>query len=72
MKKILFPVLVAIILFSACTRTDDGPGKLVIKVTDDPFNISFVESATVKISKVEIRKLIISKVQIRSFKTEGS
>lgn len=56
MKKILFPVLVAIILFSACTRTDDGPGKLVIKITDDPFNISYVESATVKISKVEIRK----------------
>lgn len=56
MKKLFFPILFAIIVFSGCTRTDDGAGKLVIKVTDDPFNISYVESATVKISKVEIRK----------------
>jgi hypothetical protein len=56
MKKIFFPILIAAILFSGCTRTVDGPGKLVIKVTDDPFNIDFVESATVMITKVEIRR----------------
>lgn len=41
---------------SACTKTNDSSGKLVVKITDDPFNISYVESATVTITKIEIRK----------------
>ncbi len=56
MKKIFFTLLTAAFLFSGCTKTIEGPGRLVVKVTDDPFNISFVESATVTITKVEIRK----------------
>ena len=47
-----------IILMSACTKTETSDtGRLVVKVTDDPFNISYVESATVTITKIEIRKI---------------
>lgn len=56
MRKIFFTILTAVFILSGCTKTTNGPGKLVVKVTDDPFNISFVESATVTITKVEIRK----------------
>lgn len=58
MKKLLFTILAAAILFSGCTKTNttDGPGRLSVKITDDPFNISYVESATVTITKIEIRK----------------
>jgi len=61
MKKLIFNVLiVATLLFSgSCDTTDhiDGTnGKLIIKITDDPFNISYIESASVTITKVEIRK----------------
>jgi hypothetical protein len=62
MKKLLFPFLVAAIAFSGCTKYSDSSrnsetqGRLSIKVTDDPFNISYVESATITISKIEIRK----------------
>jgi hypothetical protein len=56
MRNILLTTLAALLIFSGCTRTVDSPGKLVIKVTDDPFNISFVESATITVTKVEIRK----------------
>lgn len=56
MKKLIFLISVAMILFSGCTKTADGPGKMVVKVTDDPFNINFVESATITINKIEIRK----------------
>jgi hypothetical protein len=56
MKKLLF--ILSVIIFSACTKNNnDGPGKLSVKITDDPFNISFVESATVTINKVEVRKV---------------
>jgi hypothetical protein len=43
---------------SGCTKTRDvqGTGKLVVKLTDDPFNITYVESATVTITKIEVRK----------------
>ncbi len=34
----------------------DGKSRLVVKVTDDPFDISYIESATVTITKVEIRR----------------
>jgi hypothetical protein len=56
MKKLIFLISAAVIMFSGCNKTADGPGKLVVKVTDDPFNISFVESATLTINKIEIRK----------------
>jgi hypothetical protein len=57
MKKIIFSIIAAALMFSACTKeTNTGSGRIVVKVTDDPFNISFVESATVTITKVEIRQ----------------
>ncbi len=56
MKKLLFTFFAAAIIMSACTKTNDSSGKLVVKITDDPFNISYVESATVTITKIEIRK----------------
>jgi hypothetical protein len=55
MKKLII-LISAIFIFSSCTKTTEGPGKMVIKITDDPFNISFVESATITINKIEIRK----------------
>jgi hypothetical protein len=43
------------LIFTGCSK-DNGNGRLVIKVTDAPFPISYIESATVTIIKVEIRK----------------
>jgi hypothetical protein len=63
MKRIVIIVLTATFLLGmgACNEiskgTGDGDGKLVIKVTDDPFDISKIESATVTITRVEIRKV---------------
>lgn len=60
MKKIIFTIFAAVIILSGCNKTDgpgtNGPGKLVLKITDDPFNINYVESATIMINKIEIRK----------------
>ena len=56
MKKLIFTILATVFAISSCTKTADGPGKLVVKVTDDPFNINYVESATITINKIEIRK----------------
>jgi hypothetical protein len=61
MKKILSLLLTAvfILLVYGCNKTPDvntGMGKLSIKITDDPFDIEMVESATVTINKVEVRK----------------
>ena len=58
MKKLLFPFFTAMlaIMLSGCTKSTDGPGRLVVKVTDAPFPINMVESATVTITKVELRK----------------
>ena len=59
MKKLIFTILAAAILLSGCNKTETtsgGPGRLSVKITDDPFNISYIESATVTITKVEIRK----------------
>ena len=56
MKKLIFMLLAALLTFSGCTKTTNGPGKLIVKVTDDPFNINYVESATIIINKIEIRK----------------
>lgn len=38
-------------------NSGEGDGRVVIKVTDDPFDISKIESATVTITKVEIKKV---------------
>jgi len=59
MKKILFTILSAAVLMSGCNKTETttgGPGRISVKITDDPFNINSVESATVTITKIEIRK----------------
>jgi hypothetical protein len=58
MKKLLFVIFAATVLLSGCNKTEitGGPGMLSVKITDDPLNISSVESATVTISKIEIRK----------------
>jgi hypothetical protein len=60
MKKTAYITLAAaLILFAgSCDRngSNDSQGRLVIKVTDDPFDINNIESATVKITKVEIKK----------------
>jgi hypothetical protein len=48
-----------LLFFGACNEvpSGDGQGRLVIKVTDDPFDINRIESATVTITKVEIKKV---------------
>jgi uncharacterized repeat protein (TIGR02059 family) len=62
MKKVLFLIFAIAVLLPGCSKTEkdpginNGPGKLSVKITDDPFDISFVESATVTITKIEIRK----------------
>jgi len=60
MKKIIFITLsVALLGFiTGCNKTSEesGTGQLAIKVTDAPFPIDMVESASVTITKVEIRK----------------
>ena len=63
MKKILFTILAAafVVMLSGCNEMfnndqADGKSRLVIKITDDPFDISYIESATVTITKVEIRR----------------
>jgi len=38
-------------------NSGEGDGRVVIKITDGPFDISAIESATVTITKVEIKKL---------------
>jgi hypothetical protein len=57
MKKIFAGILAAafVMIFTGCSK-DNGYGRLVINMTDAPFPIDLVESATVTITKVEIRK----------------
>jgi hypothetical protein len=60
MKKLIFSILsIALIGFiTGCNKSSEesGIGQLAIKVTDAPFPIDRVESASVTITKVEIRK----------------
>jgi hypothetical protein len=60
MKKLFFTFLTATVLIfiSACNKTFNSAetGRLLIKVTDAPFPIDLIESATVTITKVEIRR----------------
>lgn len=58
MKKLFLSIIVlaSIAFFASCNKTNsDGPGRLVVNVTDAPFPIGDIESATVTITKVEIR-----------------
>jgi len=68
--KLLFGIIaaLAIVFFAGCTDMDkdndqqnlansDQLGHLVIKLTDAPFPFDMIESATVNITKVEIRKV---------------
>ena len=62
MKRIVFILTAASFLIGmgACSETrnpGDGDGRVVIKVTDAPFDISSIESATVTITRVEIKKV---------------
>jgi len=59
MKKLLFAFLAAalVIIFTGCSKINDSNGHLVVKITDAPFPINLIESATVTITKVEIRKV---------------
>lgn len=62
MKKTVSILLTAAFLLGmgACNEisnnSGDGDGRVVIKITDDPFDISYIESATVTITRVEIKK----------------
>jgi hypothetical protein len=57
MKKLLIGLMATIFVMflSGCTK-DSSNGRLIVKVTDAPFPVNLVESATVTITKVEIRK----------------
>lgn len=50
---------ILLLVAGACNmvNTSDGPGRLVVKITDDPFDISNIESATVTITKIQIKKV---------------
>jgi uncharacterized repeat protein (TIGR02059 family) len=59
MKKILFVIIASALFIAGCKKsetTTGGPGRLSVKITDAPFDINTVESATVTITKIEIRK----------------
>ena len=62
MKKIQFILLIAIsysmLLLNGCQKDNnaEGTGHLIIKVTDAPFPIEYVEEALVRIIKVEVRE----------------
>ncbi len=61
MRKIFSVFVAAVFILTGCTKNidnnlDNTSGRLVVRVTDDPFNLSFVESATVKITRIEVRK----------------
>ena len=55
-KKIFLAIVTLAFILSGCNKTVDEPGRLVVKITDDPFNIDLVESATITINKIEIRQ----------------
>lgn len=62
MKNLIVSMLAAsALIMSGCNEAMnsdvEGKGRLVVKITDDPFDISYIESATVTITKVEIRRI---------------
>jgi hypothetical protein len=59
MKRLFFIIFTAalVLIFTGCSKTNDtGNGRLVVKITDAPFPVDFIESAEVTITKIEIRK----------------
>jgi hypothetical protein len=60
MKKNIYVLLIAALALvaGACNdiKNGDNTGRIVLKVTDAPFDISNIESALVTITKVELRK----------------
>jgi hypothetical protein len=59
MKRLFFTIFttVLVLIFISCSKTtDNGNGRLVVKITDAPFPVDIVESAVVTITKIEIRK----------------
>ncbi|MEN8156536.1 MAG: DUF4382 domain-containing protein [Bacteroidota bacterium] len=62
-KGLIASVLAGALLlfFAGCQQLDnnqDGPGRLVVKITDAPLPIDMVEAANVTITKVEIRSVV--------------
>ncbi len=59
MKKLLLILGAAALFMSGCNKaeTNDGPGRLSIRITDAPLNIADVEAAYITISKIEIRQV---------------
>jgi uncharacterized surface anchored protein len=57
MKKLFIAFMAAtfVMIFTGCSK-DNENGRLVVKVTDAPFPIDFIDEAIVTITKVEIRK----------------
>jgi hypothetical protein len=58
MKNLISTLIAAALILTGCSKVQDNNslGKLVVKVTDDPFRIDYITSATVKITKIEARK----------------
>jgi hypothetical protein len=59
MKKLFFTLFTAtlVLIFTGCSKTtDNGNGRLVVKITDAPFPVDIIKSAEVTITKIEIRK----------------
>lgn len=57
-KPFLVPGFILALLFVwtiACQDTEDPTGRIVVKVTDEPFPIAMIKDASVTITKVEIR-----------------
>jgi hypothetical protein len=57
MKRIFFAFMTATLamIITGCNK-DNSNGRIIVKVTDAPFPVNLVESATITITKVEIRK----------------
>lgn len=57
-KNPLMPGIILVIfllLTAACQETENPTGRIVVKVTDEPFSIAMIKDASVTITKVEIR-----------------
>jgi Domain of unknown function (DUF4382)/Carboxypeptidase regulatory-like domain len=60
MKRIVSILMTAAFLLSlgACNRnSSEGDGRVIVRITDAPFDINSIESATVTITRVEIKKV---------------
>ncbi len=72
MKKLLVlpgAILVCLLVLTAsCQRSDDLTGRVVVKITDEPFPISLIADAGVTITKVEIRA---AESEVTEENTEG-